>query len=372
MKKTLLILLTISLLSSTIAYAQTLYAPDGRTINVDSSSADSWKAVGWFDYPVMNIYSANGKKIVIAKSEFTKWKSVGWYNSPVMTIYAPDGRTATISESDYDKWKAVGWSSTPNVASKYIVNIGEKIYYIGMPRSEMDTPDEKLQAIDGYTWYIYGTKTYKDFVAVGMYNGNAVAIAAAGPGFEYEGYKAGSETLGISNRPLNLCIDIYDAIIVDNAYVRKYPVHAVMVTKDNLNLQKVINDETLAAESKLTFHLTNAFRVYHNKSILKWSPQAAKASQLHSQDMADNNYTSHTSLDGTSASARLYRQGVRGCITAENLTSGSTVRGFSAYTNWVSSSGHRENLLKNQGFLGAGAGYSSTTNKFYFTQNFHN
>lgn len=393
------LLIVLSLFSVISVNAKTMYAPDGRTIDVSYESIDDWAAVGWYaypvvklynpngeskvvskyeayvykfmnwyDYPVMTVYALDGREEVISKSAYDSWHAVGWYNVPVMKVYAPDGRTHIIAKSDYENWKSVGWLSSQyppanTTSDKNTVNINGKAYYIDMPRSEMGTPDEKLQAIAGYTWYIYGTKTYKDFVAVGMYNGKAVSILSSGPAFYYNGYVAGDEFTEINSTTRNLYRDSNDNNIV----------HSVFVEKENFRLNRVINAETLAGESKLNFHLTNAFRVYHNKSILKWSDKAKKSSRLHSEDMATRNYFDHTNLDGLSPFDRMRNQGISYSTAGENIAAGTAMYGFSAHHGWINSSGHRNNMLNsNYANLGVGAAYSTTgLYNFYYTQNFY-
>ena len=97
---------------SVSAFAQTMYAPDGRTAEVAESEVQAWQNVGCYSYPVMNVYAPDGRIVPIATSDLQDWESVGWYSYPVMNVYAPDGRVVLIAKSDWDSWSKVGWYAT--------------------------------------------------------------------------------------------------------------------------------------------------------------------------------------------------------------------------------------------------------------------
>lgn len=112
MKKLLCLTLILIVLMPLNAFAYTMYAPDGRTINVDYSDAQVWRNVGWYDQPVIVVYAPDGRTAVIYQTDLVAWQNVGWYTSPVaqtQTIYAPDGRTATVYRSDVPAYLALGW-----------------------------------------------------------------------------------------------------------------------------------------------------------------------------------------------------------------------------------------------------------------------
>lgn len=106
-----------------------------------------------------------------------------------------------------------------------------------------------------------------------------------------------------------------------------------------------------------------------NDTPLKFDCRLWKASQLHSQDMADQNYFSHTSLDGRSPWQRAQEQGIS--ANGENIAAGrSTAAGV--LDQWKGSNGHCHNMM-NPGFtlFAIGYGYSAGANyKHYWTQMF--
>ena len=117
-KKILVYLLLVIVLFQAVAlgdeYKVTLYALDGRTIEVAESSVDSWLSEGWYMEPVCTVYAADGRSMIIGKSSLAKWEAVGWTdgNKPI-TIYSPNGKTAIISYKDLSSYKSVGWYDYP-------------------------------------------------------------------------------------------------------------------------------------------------------------------------------------------------------------------------------------------------------------------
>jgi len=76
---------------------------------------------------------------------------------------------------------------------------------------------------------------------------------------------------------------------------------------------------------------------------LQVDPRLTAAAQLHSEDMAANNYFSHTSRDGRSFADRIRDQGYPS-PAAENIARGQ--RSASAVIQArLSSAGHRRNIL---------------------------
>jgi uncharacterized protein YkwD len=96
------------------------------------------------------------------------------------------------------------------------------------------------------------------------------------------------------------------------------------------------------------------------------------AARLHSQDMAANNYFSHTSLDGTTFDQRIRNAGYTGSFPlAENIAAGpSTAQGV--VDGWMASPGHCANIMS-PSFRATGIGYgfnASAAYRHYWTQTF--
>ena len=92
----------------------------------------------------------------------------------------------------------------------------------------------------------------------------------------------------------------------------------------------------------------------------------AAAAQGHSDDMAANDYFSHTSLNGATFSDRAAAAGFTGFATAENIAAGQrTPRDVMAA--WMGSDGHRANIL-NCDYTVIGVGLNE--DGWYWTQMF--
>lgn len=265
-----------------------------------------------------------------------------------------------------------------DISGDNVFYVGGHSYRTGMPLSELTatagTPSDTFASITGYTWYVFGTEDYTEFLAAGIENDRVVSLCSAGPGFVYQGSKMGDAAPEVTAEQcaVNVFTDSNDG--------NKF--HAVLLTDyshwsaGNFDWGYYRNGtftgETLAGESKLNFHLTNAFRVGHGVAPLQWCDLAAATARLHSQDMADQNYFSHTGLDGSDPGDRLSRQGVSWMSYGENIAAGY-YGGLSAYDGWVNSSGHRSNMLRS-GYARLGVGFAvnnSSTYYIYSTQNFY-
>lgn len=122
MKKVISMMVAAVLLLSSLsvcAYNVTMYAPDGRTADVNFSQVDAWKNVGWYDYkPTVTMYALDGRTASVPMWDVEAWKSVGWYTSKPIDVYSLDGRKLTIPEEHFYAYAQVGWYSEP-VAKLY-------------------------------------------------------------------------------------------------------------------------------------------------------------------------------------------------------------------------------------------------------------
>lgn len=246
------------------------------------------------------------------------------------------------------------------------LSVGGKKLSLGMSAAELDTPDETLSSTANFKWYVYGTSSYKNFYAVGVDKNKVVAIASTGLGFNYKGYKCGSKKAA-DEKSEYIYTDKNDGNII----------HSVLIFDDNYDIgfssSSSINADKISGESKMNFHFTNAFRVYHKLSPLKWSNEASVSARLHSEDMAKNNYFSHDGQNGSTCGSRMELQGINWMSCGENIA-GGTIRylGFHSFDGWVNSEGHRKNMLHDAfTHLGVGIAYDKASKyTYYHTQNF--
>lgn len=133
------------------------------------------------------------------------------------------------------------------------------------------------------------------------------------------------------------------------------------------NVAKML-DET---RKQAVFKLVNQERAARNLHKYNYDSKLAKSSRLHSEDMAQNNYFSHTSRDGRSPFERMKAQGYQHGYAAENIAAGSS-NAEGTMEQWMNSSGHRASILsKNYCDIGVGYAYSSNNRyRHLWTQNF--
>jgi hypothetical protein len=117
--------------------------------------------------------------------------------------------------------------------------------------------------------------------------------------------------------------------------------------------------------------LTNLERKKVGVAPLTLSRKLGKAAQNHAKDMANNNYFSHTGLNGSRFSERIKATGYDYSAVAENISAGrstaeNTIKG------WMKSDGHRKNMLNaTYTEIGFGYAYSSESEyKHYWVQVF--
>lgn len=136
-------------------------------------------------------------------------------------------------------------------------------------------------------------------------------------------------------------------------------------------------------EEKVHYY-TNQERIAAGLPTLPKNVQLQEIARKHSEDMAKNNYFSHTNLQGQSPSDRALAAGYISSTFGENLflMPAGNVIGI-GYVNkydvdqiarevvngWMESSGHRQNILYSH-YTQMGIGVASKGNQYYITQNF--
>ncbi len=92
------------------------------------------------------------------------------------------------------------------------------------------------------------------------------------------------------------------------------------------------------------FFLVNEARVDNGLEPYVYDRHLARAAQEHARDMVDNNYFSHTSLDGRSFVDRINATAYAGSPRGENIAKGQRTP-EQVMSSWMGSSGHRANIL---------------------------
>ena len=98
--------------------------------------------------------------------------------------------------------------------------------------------------------------------------------------------------------------------------------------------------------------------------------QLSQAAQNHTNDMISKGYFSHTSPSGGTMVMRVNATGYKYSTIGENIAAGGSTAA-ATMTQWMSSPGHRANIL-NPKFkeLGVGYGPSNDRYRYYWTQVF--
>lgn len=108
---------------------------------------------------------------------------------------------------------------------------------------------------------------------------------------------------------------------------------------------------------------------YEAVESLAWSCKLEAAAENHSQDMAENEYFSHTGPDGVGIQQRIENQGYVWQAVGENIAAGQT-SASAVVEGWLESPGHCRNIMSDA-FTEMGmaeASNSETRYSTYWTQ----
>lgn len=144
----------------------------------------------------------------------------------------------------------------------------------------------------------------------------------------------------------------------------------VVRTVENNQVGKTKTNSSLERQA---FDLINQKRAMLSLPALEWSDDVAKIARLHSQNMANYKFFSHTGMDGLLVNDRADDLGIRRWqAIGENIAYN---RGYEnpvefAVELWMKSPGHRENLL-NSRWKESAVGVAVTEDgTYYFTEVF--
>ena len=110
---------------------------------------------------------------------------------------------------------------------------------------------------------------------------------------------------------------------------------------------------------------------YPATGALTWNTLLTQAAAAHSTDMANNDYFSHTSLDGRTFVQRIVATGYQYTTLAENIAAGSgTIQ--AVMDMWLASPGHCANIMNASltDFGGACVANAAATYGTYWTHDF--
>lgn len=115
----------------------------------------------------------------------------------------------------------------------------------------------------------------------------------------------------------------------------------------------------------------NAIREKEGLSQLRNNEKLAEVARNYSQKMAEQNFFSHTSPEGSTMVQRVNSAGIFYFIIGENLFKGTNLSQpvQIAVKGWMESPGHRKNILRSE-YRETGIGVWRQGNTYYFTQLF--
>lgn len=198
-----------------------------------------------------------------------------------------------------------------------------------------------------------------------------------------------NETLGepedvIQSGPFNYQVsnqEEYDVYQMDGNHTTIfYDIHqensvtAVQIIDENLEAEKdgiypTGNESLREGLEYQLFDVTNAARVKHDLQPLEWRSEVGDTARKHSADMAENEYFSHTNLDGQSPFDRMTEDDISYSTAGENLAA-AQFSSIYAHHGLMNSEGHRENILHNRfDELGVGVAFDDD-NRPYYTEKF--
>lgn len=129
--------------------------------------------------------------------------------------------------------------------------------------------------------------------------------------------------------------------------------------------------ESYNGQETLIFHITNALRAINGVAPLERSGKADGCIRLHCEDMAENNYMAHQSLDGRQPHERAEDAGIDYRSCGENLYGGNSLA-FAIVDGWYNSKGHRMNLLDGgYEYIGIAMAYAGSEYTVYSGQLFY-
>lgn len=159
MKKVLLLLMVAVMLFSSLtvsaASVVTMYAPDGRTINVYDYEVSSYKSVGWYDYPVTTVYAPGGRHMVIASWETQAYTNAGWYTYPVVHVFDDD-------------------------LNPYLINLGEAEYYINRGYNLPTYCADGVTIYGGSGYYYYHKNNWGSITSIDSFSISYTVVNTSG------------------------------------------------------------------------------------------------------------------------------------------------------------------------------------------------
>lgn len=243
---------------------------------------------------------------------------------------------------------------TPSTASAMAkVNIGNVDIVVGRSLSDVkntlgDASYTLASEYEGCVWHIYNSN-YKQLTMILVKNNEVVGVYTDGKQFNYDNINTETTESMLTTKCFssNRYRETYTKRVGDITIKVYMDMQGDKTAEGILVMRKTtfaLKADTCSTFEKISFELTNAFRVKNGLSAFAWNKQVADVARVHSEDMRDNNYFNHTSPSGAGPGDRLAKAGLSYMAYAENIAMGYE-DGFEVTYGWINSSGHRSNIL---------------------------
>lgn len=353
----------------------------------------------YYDVTGDGLVSAQDSAAILAKvlnSSYVFPRDASTSGQPIEDITLPENDTVTIVETTTETTTVTTTETTAITTTEETttetttasapengIKINGTVFTLGQSESTLPTAYSVGTTPDGLKCYSY-SEDYEHYTRIGVKNGVVVSIVTFDVDAEYDGQKIGGyvvpDSVGQydtrcnkykSNRKeiVELFYDANDKGTTASG-TEGVKIYSIVITSpsylsgsDDYSDKAKVNE--LCTE---IFDMTNAFRAQHGITDLIWNSEVALVAQDYAQVMVDYGTFSHTGPDGSTLQQRLAAKNIKYSAYAENIDAGYfTAEG--ALNGWITSSGHRANLLStNVTHLGVGAAYSETDAEGYGTR----
>ncbi|QKS72396.1 hypothetical protein FLK61_37860 [Paenalkalicoccus suaedae] len=251
-------------------------------------------------------------------------------------------------------------------------------------------PDHSFKSSYPFTWNVY-MQEHSSFYQLGHRNGQIDAIFYPSTVENGAGNATREQVLAQLGEPKRWMVKsglhynygadpTWDFFEVKGMYVTVfYDVHeankvvGIQAVKKSVEDQStgfygVFKPELRESYEQQLFLLTNMERERQGIKPLTWHESSQVVARAHSEDMATNQYFSHTNLKGESPFDRLRNHDILFQNAGENLAR-RQMSPIHAHFNLLESKGHRDNMLQGN-FRETSVGVAFEDGKPYFTQKF--
>lgn len=236
-----------------------------------------------------------------------------------------------------------------SVAKERVVEWNGKKVWLGMSAKElmnnMGLGTQNcilLSTWNGLSWYVYKERDSELFVGgVSSSTGTLRSMFAVGKLWKWNGIQGYTK---YEKEPELSKAGKKDLTVILGDEPELHVPYAIRLYEKLAHGSLTFDAAALEAESQLIMYLSNTYRELNGLSAQEWCDKAATAAFQHSDNMAKNNFFSHLDPQRKRAINRLNGLGVIPRCWAENIAAGQ-LDGMEAFMDWISSPGHRKNIL---------------------------